>query len=252
MIHGGRSGSTVLADLFRQASSIEDIYWIDEVYAPILRSLQDKRKLNFNVRNYNPDDYNLKCYLERRISNCKSKSFGFEFKPYQLRLFNQDLVDYIEHIKSLGCTKFISLRRKNILRKIVSSNVGVRYKIWHSKNKNIGNLLKRVYIDPNNTRVDNSIRPMIDIIKEFEDDFETFQSMVNEFNPLTLYYEDDILNDPLIGCNKLTSFLGLTNLSIPTVRYQRINPLPLKTVIINFDEVKSYLSNTKYEWMVYE
>lgn len=66
---------------------------------------------------------------------------------------------------------------------------------------------------------------------------------------LHLVYEDDIEQSPKVAYEKVCEFLGVKAIEVE-YRLQRLNPQPLSEIIENFDEVREYLSGTRYEAML--
>lgn len=129
LFHIGRSGSTMLGDLLDQHSAIA---WDGEIYEHAFQRVErktgplflssDTSLLELCMQPWSellpPDALE---YLQERIALTQKSVYGFEVKFFHLRFFGMSLVDYVEGLKNLGFDAFVILKRRNLLRAIVSS-----------------------------------------------------------------------------------------------------------------------------------
>lgn len=243
MIHIGRSGSTVLSDMLHQHSKIS---WDGEIYEKLISNYEKK---NGPVQSA---DISLRPYrlIKERILHKKKIVYGFEVKFYHLDFVKVALKDYINTINQFGVSKIIILKRKNFLRKIVSSLIARKTGVWFkfANNKSTNTESKKIYIDVNSINIDRMEASLIHFLNLYDSNFsELFDLTVNQ-DFLSLEYESDIQSNPHNGYRKVINFLNLDD-DEPTVRLSRTNPESLDLIIENYDEVRKYLSGTKYSWM---
>lgn len=238
MFHVGRSGSRVLGDLLQQHPAL---HWDHEAF---VHQLQAARRAGLAKPEGDPV-----ALLQQRLAQAPPKlHFGTEVKFFHLRLFNCSMATFVKQATALGFRQFVLLKRKNYLRKIVSSLVATQTKRWHLRSNDVAQL-SPIEVDINRVAIDWVERPLLDHLYQFEADFAEAVSVLRPYSTLTLHYKTDILPNPQIGYGKLCQFLGLP-LADGVVRYGRSNPYPLSQLIRNYDEVAQALENTPFEWMV--
>ena len=109
MIHNGRVGSTVLADLL---SRHPDVQWDGELF--VRRGLYYK---HFRNRPYE--------FLKLRSRQTLTTYYGFEIKGMSRQhlkseILDSELQDFIDYLKGHGFNRFIVLKRKNYIRQYIS------------------------------------------------------------------------------------------------------------------------------------
>jgi hypothetical protein len=227
MLHHGRCGSTVLTNMFEEYSEIE---WHGEAYKkPFRKELQNNKESLLNS------------VKSRRVKRT-SKKFGFEIKPMHLGDFSISVKEFIDFCVAENFSHYITLIRKNSLRKIVSSEIGRATQKWHLK-PDVEIKKSKIYLSTN-PKEDNFLINRLDDL----------QSKIQEItsidpNTLKLVYEDDVRDDPNIGFKKLQQFLSLPEKQL-TPSLKRFNPEPLSDLIENYRNVEKLLYNTPYEWML--
>jgi LPS sulfotransferase NodH len=251
MFHIGRSGSTVLADLLNQHSKI---VWDGELFhSPGLRTIKEiTQRTGAGHRwcrsRFFPDaPYS---YIGSQMIKAGFKSYGFETKFYHLSMNNINLADYINRLQCMGFSKFIVLKRRNYLRKVVSSLIGRQKSQFHQP---IGDepSLSQIALKVDALEIDDGIRPLIERFEEWDYYFAQLDNSLFGEEVLKLTYEEDIFYDPYAAYLKVCSFLDFPSEEV-SVRYGKTNPYPLKAILLNFNEVVKTLQNTRYEWMLYE
>ena len=238
MLHLGRSGSSVLANMLKVHSQID---WAGEIFEEYLNSDAETGTEDFmnNTINYSRD---------LRLSTV----YGFETKylPQQhlsTNCLNQSIEGYVAALESLGFTHFIVLHRKNLLRRAVSASVGKATGKWHS-NEPIGSPTK-IRMDINSFPSGASSMSILESFSSAEDRYERLQRCVAANNKLLLTYEEDIQNDPRIGYRRIIEFLGLSD-EAPEIKLRRTNPFAYQEMIENFAEVEAALQGTQHAWML--
>jgi len=239
MLHTGRVGSTVLADLLNQHSKI---HWDGEFYIK-----KDKKHLNFIHKN---SITFLKIKANQRII----ESYGFEVKSspkqiYGTNSINLNLDEFLEKIQEINFKHFILLERKNYLKQFISFKFAKKTKILHTKQKT--EKLNTLLINVENCLWFKEEKNLIKHFEYLDNFYENTKNKIKNKKHLFLTYEDDILKNPTIAYKKTCDLLGLEHQN-PKVNLKRTNPFPLKDVIENYIEVEEYLKGTKYEWMLYD
>jgi len=238
MLHIGRAGSTVLADLLSQHSKI---HWDGEFYPN-----QDKTYFKFIYEN--PVKF-LKIRMNQNINDF----YGFELKssPKQLgyNSINVNLDAFFSEILKINFNHFIILERKNYLKQLISYKFAKETKIHHIKQP--AKLLRTIAINPENSLWFKEEKTLIQHFEYLDGFYKNAKNLIKNEKYLFLTYEDDILNNPNVAYEKICNFLEIEYQN-PKVNLKRTNPFPLKEVIENFEEVEKCLKGTKYEWMLYD
>lgn len=243
MFHVGRCGSTVLGSLLGQHSRI---FWDGEIYNRRLR-LWETDQNQIRRRTGSVDAIR---FLRQRMRYAGTRFYLFEVKFFHLDLLDVDLSDYVERLKSLGVDYFIILDRRNHLRKIVSSLIARETQSYHrSHGENAA--LKRVYVDTKKLRVDWDEKSLVSYLTDYGAHLHELEGLLHGERILSLTYEDDVYDDPLVAYGKVINFLGARWEEV-SVEYGRTNPFRLEQMILNFDEVKQVLSGTEFEWMLHD
>lgn len=241
MIHLGRSGSTVLGDLLNQHSKVK---WGGEIYAKHI-----KRNSNnfFEMLEFKHNMYDT---LKKERRGVFKKIYGYEIKFYHLHFLGESLQKYLEKIRAMGVNKIIILERSNHLKLIVSSLVALENGVWHSKHEKPDSLTK-IKMDVNDLWTDGESKTLIEFLNSYQESFKNTRAILKGTNTLNLNYEKDILNNPTEAYNEACKYLEVPPEN-PKTNYWRTTPHSLEDIIINFQEVKEYLKDTAFEWMLYD
>lgn len=139
--------------------------------------------------------------------------------------------------------KIIHLKRKNVLRIILSSEIAHNMKAWiaaHSDSKDNINT-KKVSLAP------QYVLEKILQTKTWEEDIPKKLAGKEIIN---VYYED-IIRGNSKGMDKVCNFLGIKPLKLKTV-LKKQNPEKTSNLISNYDELKEYFRNTEWETLFVE
>jgi hypothetical protein len=237
MFHTGRSGSSVVADLLGRHP---DIHWDGELFnydVTFWRKRPRQRLMEARKR------------IGRRITYANVPFYGFEVLPTHLRAGQIKTREFIATLEDFGVGHFILLERRNVLRKIVSSLVARERGRWRLKSGETAPLT-RVHIDTENLRL-ASVKPLVDHIREFENDCESLRAILRDRRTLHLVYEEDVAEDPRRAYRSICDFLGVPHVELP-VRHERATPQPLREVIQNLDDVERAIVDTQFAWMLDE
>ncbi|MEO9964291.1 MAG: sulfotransferase [Reichenbachiella sp.] len=159
-----------------------------------------------------------------------SGSFGFKIMARHLEA-NRHLRKYLRHQKY----KVILLRRKNLLKQVVSLKHSMTYDIWNSENE----------LEANRIRLEKE-----DLLWHLKDFTQYSQKMINYFPEakcLEVYYEDIVgfkKNDVLV---QICEFLGVDSDQELSSALQKILGESIEQSVVNYGEVCEYLANTEYE-----
>lgn len=232
MFHVGRSGSTVLADQLGQHPGLA---WAGE--------LLDPKRIRLGPRT-------ALALVEATARAAGERGFGFETKFYHLRRAGLGLGDFVARLDALGFDRFLVVRRRNLLRKVVSSQVARASRSWHLP-AGTAAALHTIRIDPDRVPVEGGHRPLVEIIELYLADFRALDAALGGRPRLDLVFEDDIRPDPAAACRRALAFLGLP--PHPTaVRLAPTTPWPLGRVVENLDQVRAHLAGTPHAWMAGE
>lgn len=231
LVHEGRCGSTVLGSLLGQNPAF---YWDGEALLPHrdserwFRSLQGARGED-KARDLRA----LMRYARGRVYTLSVKGrFGYPRKR-----------DLFRDLFALGFDRFVTLERRNLLRWVVSVQVGRQHRTLHLR-KGRRAELRRVHIplaDPDGFT-------LLDQLERLKESHANAKRRVAGFPALHLEYETHVLDDPRVAYRAVCEFLGVEPTPV-RITHERVNPYPLDRTITNYDEVRAALAGTEFEWM---
>lgn len=169
-----------------------------------------------------------------RIEAMGFKLFYCHPFPYDPALSNELLRD----LSTYENIHVIHLKRRNILRTLTSRKIALEQNIWTSRE------LKKL---KNKKKVPVSFEK-----DELLEGFEFTRGLETEADEIfarvpkiTVSYED-LIADRVNECQRVFNFLGLENCTIST-DLSKQNPESLRTLILNYDELKAEFSGTKWD-----
>ena len=234
MLHPGRAGSSVLADLLSQHSQIQ---WDGEIF------IESEKYLKFLF------SAPLK-FLEYKMYQHNYPYYGFEIKgmAYQdidrhIRL-KPDL--FFKSISQKGFDHFIFLKRNNYLRRHISFmqyRAGGKLHTTSEIKK-----IKKIIIGPVFIHRNHKFN-LVEYFRILNKNYQNLSVTLSNYNTLTITYEEDILPDPLIAYQKISDFLGIKNEN-PTIHLKRTNPFNIKELVENYEEINLLLKDTEFAWML--
>jgi len=230
MFHIGRCGSTVISDMLNQRP---DIYWDGEIYEPV-NKLWDS-------------ETDFIDFLKYRVSLSPKFHYGFEIKFYHLRQIGCSLRAFLSILDDLNFN-IILLKRRNYLKKVVSSLIARVSGRWHigsheSVKKEIIN------IDPCNVSIDHNSKSLLDLLNEYDNDIKFLEN--NSLINVNMVYEDDVADDPSKGYKTICRKFALSDFPAE-IKFSKTTPFLIKDVVSNYVELNKYLSGSKFEWMTKE
>jgi hypothetical protein len=241
MLHYGRCGSSVLADLIGRHPRV---YWDEEVFRRMLR------KTCLEAR-FIGDPFRL---LRVRMMRAAGRCYGFETKCHEaydlgapmLNMSIERLLDIL--IEEMGYRRFIVLKRRNYLRQQISVEVGRQVKRWHHP-AGASPRLHPITLDLDRVGFGWEDLPLLDSFAERDRGYDRIARRLDGQRVLRLTFEDDVLPDPLRGYRRVCDFLDLVP-GRPEVQRARTNPFALRELLNNYDEVAAALRSTSYAWML--
>jgi hypothetical protein len=243
MVHLGRSGSTVLANLLREHPRI---CWRAELYNPIFLNWEE---MNNGMETVGEMPVDAVEYLRNDMKKALHRYYGFEIKPFHFRLINYEPEDYFKILDSLGFSHFVLLERKNRLRKIVSSLIAHENKMRYHVGSDVNLKVRKVRVDVDSIAIDFDRKPLLDFLEDYDNQVKRVEELLAGRNSLRIIYEEHIQSNPKIAYNMMCDFLHLKP-GDPEVNLSRTNPFPVSQMIENYEEVGNVLSGTPYEWML--
>jgi hypothetical protein len=266
ILTSARTGSTMLGQAL---NSSPNIICFREIFNPLIDFV------DFHVDGYDDSsaedralrDQDCKRFLQERIFRqhpIEIRAIGFKMHYFHFIGFpglRERLVEDTE-------LRVLHVRRRNLLRALVSTRMAQRTGVWAQYRKapppnmftpanalraarhplKAANWLRR-YLRPKEPSWKALRAPVVLSEAECEEFFTQPQrhsayygGLFDEHPQLTLYYED-LLDDHKDVFNQVQSFLGLKprQLSVST---RRQNPEPLRELVANYDELYAVFKNT--------
>lgn len=134
----------------------------------------------------------------------------------------------------------VQLKRRNVLRSLVSSKIATRQNVWLSTRSDASKGVA-------DRRVSLSSKELTEGFEATRKWISQAESMFSEHPMLTLYYEDLVVNSES-NIKRAFDFLGVDYCPVSTV-LKRQNPESLRDLISNFDELNETFRST--EWRSY-
>ncbi|MEJ2540387.1 MAG: hypothetical protein P8188_10515 [Gemmatimonadota bacterium] len=240
MFHIGRSGSTVLTDLLRQHPAV---FWDGEVYE---RDLFGRYPYDGVPENLAVSSEKL---LRSRIRRAGACIYGLEVKFFHLDLTGETLPGFMASLDTLDFRDVMILRRKNSLRKVVSSLIAHQNRDLYHRGAGEKSKVREVEIDLDRVFIDRVEKPLLDFLEEYDRRFDELDELLGDRRVLRLTYEEDVARDPRVGYERICRFLDIEPQPVE-IRYARTNPFPLERMITNFGEVRDALRPTRFAWML--
>ncbi|MBK9332794.1 MAG: FkbM family methyltransferase [Ignavibacteria bacterium] len=239
MFHLGRCGSSVLGSLLDQHPQI---HWDSEIFHYIYNNEMEEKKMT-------TDPMNL---LKIRMSWPHKDYYGFETKfteeeHLRKELANMNILNYLSALSDLDYDKFILLKRKNYLKQIISLIAAKQTKTFHTTTEM--KEANKVKIDPKKVWFGNKTFTLVELFEYFDKEYKVLENLISQKNSLSLTYEDDILENPLVAFNKVCNFLGIHS-NDPSIIHKRTNPFAVNKLIENIEKITKVIKPTKYAWML--
>lgn len=163
------------------------------------------------------------------------KAAGFKIFYYHPQDDNSG--DVWDELVSLKDLHVIHLKRKNILRTLLSRKIAGKQDIWGVTKSRPSNAVAEKVVELSVEELRSGFEGTKNLEKKYE-------RMFNAHPGLTIYYED-LVKSSEREMSIIAAFLGLEFVA-PTTRLKRQNPEKLPQLIRNYEELKNVFSNT--EW----
>lgn len=235
MLHVGRCGSTVVA---RMLDDHPEVTWDGEIFEPSVRAHLPE-----------PVDLEPAALIAARRERAHGR-YGFETKYLQshhLGRLGLSLEGYLATLEGLGFRRFVTLHRRNYLRRVVSGAVGRSSGTWHRSRAGAGPLVE-IRLDPQRVPFGPD-RPLLDVFHELEAGEAALREQLPKESTLRLTYEEDIASDPTIAYRRICSLMDIEPLH-PRPELFPTNPFPLHQILTNYEEIATLLDGTRFEWML--
>jgi len=171
--------------------------------------------------------------IKRYIDNHLPENGGFKLMYGQLDRY-PELRELLIHRN----TFIIHLQRKNLLRRYVSLQLAKEFNKWSNKEKPEFRSIKL-----------NPLQTLQALIKTNQQ-VKSHQTFKETNSYMDIFYED-VSKTPKIVLDKIWNQLGELPVCFSTNLVKQ-NPYPLKSMLINFHDVKNILAGTPFEWMLYD
>ena len=244
MLHFGRSGSTVLAKMLEAHPAVA---WHHEYFTLLEQRDPAAIVMPADAMLARIDALVAKAHPSRRLLGYEVKLINFLHNPacsaqnFARALAIQDTP-----------TRIVVLRRRNTLKRILSSFRAMKTGVYHVKaDQGLADTRYAVPLqalgDPDTGTPPMPVAQLLDRAIAREDAVvRNVRGAGLEVETLT--YEDDIEADPVAGYRRMLGFFGLTPQDVqPSLKK---TGTALADEITNFDALKAALAGTPHAWML--
>lgn len=249
MIHPGRVGSTLVCTNLGNSP----VFAAGEIFNVIINGIANWESFLSYLDVY--DEMlarSLKSYYSQYgnlILHPPAQSvYLFEHKPFHSEKI-PSISQAVNEFSARGVDSYIFLYRKNYIRRYVSYLISKISGVWHTATPDRNPF--QLIIDINNC-VDFEIGftggTLLSALDCYYKKFipsviEAIKLMPN----LILNYEDHVERNPKVAFEQIQSFLGLdSSCAFYNCNYLKQNDFPLSSIILNYDDLVLYLSDTEY------
>lgn len=252
MFHFGRSGSTALADAI---SRIPGFFWHGEIFSEGtyvydgFESLEISRKDKKGGGRFDCPDFLefidvAKHGVEQQLGHpiirygCEIKNYHFEFGYFSFSL--ESALDALA--SRVPDSKFIFLRRRNPLRRILSANIARQTGIYHVTTS--VDKPNKIRIDLNNFN-DVDLKFCGEIAAVLRNSMEVenqYSEVILRHGGFEICYEDHIEGSMDKAMDILSQKL-MVECVPPETSLKKTNPFPLSETIENYEELRQQLSS---------
>jgi len=242
MLHVGRCGSTVLADMLGQHPRI---YWDGKIHRAA-QQMYGKDLRNFDYR----------AWTRNQFAMSGDRYYGFEFKiladQYPATL-GVNLPEFLDACRSMDVTHYLILRRRNTLKHVVSHYASIaRGGKWHVPAGG-QTAICRFALDLEHVRTGSSSgKRLVEYLEEVDVAHDELARHLAGEQVLEIDYESDIeRSGPQRAFGRTCEFLSIP-LETVAVRNEKVNPYGMRETLENFAEVECALGGTRFEWMLHD
>jgi hypothetical protein len=215
-----------------------DITWDGEIFEPAVRAQLPE-----------PPDLEPAALITKRRDLAHSH-YGFETKYLQshhLGRLGLSLDEYLAMLRGLGIGHFVTLHRRNYLRRVVSGVVGRVSGAWHRSQPGEGPVVE-IRLDPQRVPFGPD-QQLLEIFRELEAGETALRRRLPKDSTLHLTYEEDVAGDPVVAYRKICSLMNVAP-THPRPEFFPTNPFPLHQIVSNYGEIVNLLQGTRFEWML--
>lgn len=239
MLHVGRCGSTVLANLLAQDPGI---YWdaklhrkARDLYGDALRQMDHRS------------------WLRQQFAISGDRYYGFEFKILQdqyPQMAGLTLEAFLEQCKAIGVTHYILLVRRNTLRHVISHYASKNRGNWHfTGDQKARSQQFRLDLEDITTGTAPG-RPLLEYMRQVDAAHAQVRHLLQDDRLLEIDYETDIdEKGAQFAYEKICRFLDKAPVEV-TIRNRKANPFPISGTLENYDALVARLAGTEFEWML--
>lgn len=138
--------------------------------------------------------------------------------------------------------RVIHLKRRNILRTLVSREIADRTGVWaEQESRGRPTAKKQISLSP------SALRRGFEQTRRWERDFDR---RFAQHALLTIFYED-LVEDPVATFRDVTRFLGI-DMREPEIATQRQNPEPLHQLITNLEDLQDEFADSEWAEFFHE
>lgn len=237
MLHIGRCGSAVLANMLAQH---QGIHWDGKIY-------------RYRAVEGIVNSSNVASWTRRQFAIAGSRYFGFEYKilpdQYSAKL-GMDLLRFLGICREIEVSHYLILRRLNTLRHVISHYASIARGLWHAEpGKTVAAHSFPLDLEHITTGGSAGV-PILSYLEMVDVAYDVVTEFLKNDKVLHISFERDIeASGPEVAFRKVCDFLDLP-LAQVEVKDQRLNPYTMKEIVENWSEVAGVLSGTKYEWML--
>ena len=244
IFHIGRCGSTVIERMLTQHP---EIHAAAEIFATKYRAR-------------GPDEIDLppQVFLRRRHARVARERPRVAHYLYEIKflpgldpdLFGGSLAALVDAQRSFGVRRAIVLRRRNALRRLVSTLIAVERGAYQIRPGQPASDVT-VTLPLDHVHLGETLE-LTEMLQRIEASHDALCALLDTAGiaALTLSYEDHILPDPNIATGRILSFLGAAPMAM-TPTLSRIQTAPLDRTLRNYDAVAARLAGTPYAWMLH-
>lgn len=261
-----RSGSTVIDHILTQHPLVNAI---NEPHREHRESSTNQR---LKINRQKPKKVSLKDFMKPVIGALpkNKKIVCFQYCDLDIGYISEiyDIDIHANFIKN-NFKNLIIIRRKNILKQIISYYKAHYSNIWHNNNNQSTEFKFKFTFDEcimNNTLNEgnsfnyfhnpilprgNNISSIYEYIDVYEKDQKNLLLKLQEYNVnyLDIIYEDHIENNPFVAIKMIENYIKIPHYDNYTMPLKKISK-GIEYDITNYDEICKELQNTKYEWML--
>lgn len=182
---------------------------------------------------------NYREILSRVFADQPPRILAKGFKIFYYHPLDDDSCAIWQDLEALDNLRVIHLKRKNILRTLISRKIAGYHDVWVDKatdgNDNVCRR-KAVSFSPKELR------------RGFEQTRQWEASGAQRFagHPLISVYYEDLVRQPEAVFSKITDFLGVAYVQ-PKTALKKQNPERLRDLLVNYGELKEAFSGTEWQ-----